>query len=593
MGLVLFLAIFVPGYLLYKGISEDIRGQEEDRARQQLFHVEWLLRTHAERNGNSEQLHPFIRDLGSSLDVRITLIGGTGRVIADSDVDAERVALLESHAFRPEIIEARNTGTGSSLRYSDTIAQKPLLLYVAMPVEGIPVLEEGFLRLAIPYSRLQARLDWLTANLTPVLLGSFLVLAMVIYLLVRSMGNAIRAMVETADAIGNGDYGKRIRVVPGKEFDQLAGSINSMAESIGQKIKTITAQKGQLEAVLNGIREGVAVIDEQCVIRDANSCLERIFSNVARIRGLRPLELTRNPGLQGSCEFVLAERQAGRFTPANLQLELMGERYYDVDIVPLQVRDVDLALVLVFHDISELKRLEKIRRDFVANVSHELRTPLTSIKGYAETLLSTDVTDKETRDSFLQIIIRNSDNMSSLVRDLLQLAKLESLRDDSNLTMANPREALQEAWRSCLGLAEERDVTLEDELPEETVPVNFHQDQLVQVFRNLLENALKYSPKGQPITVFHDRSNSQQVFGVMDRGPGVPPHEQERIFERFYRVEKHRNAKDLPGTGLGLAICRHIVRNHGGRIWVESPPKGERLGAVFFFSIPVDPRNRS
>jgi two-component system, OmpR family, phosphate regulon sensor histidine kinase PhoR len=443
MGIVLFLAIFVPGSLLYKGISEEIRTQERERARQQLFHVEWLLQTQSDTLADEEQLQRFIQALGSSLDARITLIEGTGRVLADSEVRHEQVAKLESHAFRPEIIEARNNGLGSSIRYSDTVEDRPLLLYIARPVAGLSVIEEGYLRLAIPYSRLQARLDWLTANLAPMLLVSFLVLGLVVYFVVRSMGNAIGTMVETADAIGSGNYEKRIRVVPGKEFDHLAGSINSMADSIAQKIRTITAQKGQLEAVLNGIREGVAVLDEQCVIRDANSFLERIFNNVVQIRGLRPLELARNPKLQSSCEYVLAERKAGRFTPANLQLELMGERFYDVDIVPLQVRDVGLALVMVFHDISELKRLEKIRRDFVANVSHELRTPLTSIKGYAETLLATDIADKQTRDSFLQIIIRNSNNMSGLVRDLLQLAKLESVRDESNLAVIEPREALQ------------------------------------------------------------------------------------------------------------------------------------------------------
>jgi two-component system, OmpR family, phosphate regulon sensor histidine kinase PhoR len=587
MGIVLLLAIFVPGWVLFDGISNEIRTQEGERARHQLQHVEWLLRAQSERITGLNELQQFIGPLGKSLDARITLIDGQGRVLADSEVKPELVGNLESHAFRPEIIEARNGGIGWSVRYSESIENKPLLLYIAKPVEQLPSLAQGYLRLAIPYSRVQARLEWLTTNLTPLLFVSFLVLGIVVFVLIRSMSNSIEAMAETADAIGHGNYGKRIRVVPGKEFEQLASSINSMAESIEQKIRTITAQKGQLEAVLNGIREGVAVLDEQCVIRDANKCLERIFPGVARVRGLRPLELVRNARLQSLCESVLAERSQGRFTPANLQLELMGERYYDVDIVPLQVRDVELALVMVFHDISELKRLEKIRRDFVANVSHELRTPLTSIKGYAETLLGTEIDDKQTRDSFLQTIIRNSNNMSNLVRDLLQLAKLESVRDDRKLEPTDPREAMQEAWKSCAGLALEREVQLDDKLPEDLPPLNFDHDQLIQVFRNLLENALKYSPKGGPITVFHYASDGESVFGVMDRGPGVPPSEQERIFERFYRVEKHRNAKDLPGTGLGLAICRHIIRNHGGRIWIESPPKGEKHGAVFFFSVPA------
>jgi two-component system, OmpR family, phosphate regulon sensor histidine kinase PhoR len=587
MSIVLLLAVFLPGYLLYKGVSEEVRTQETERARQQLLHVEWLLRTQADRLGSPEVLQRYIQSLGGSLDARITLIHAGGRVMADSSVSAEQLQALESHAFRPEIIDARSMGLGSSIRFSESVEHKPLLLYIAMPVEGIPGVEEGFLRMAVPYSRVQERLDLLTSKLAPLLVISLLVLGMIILVLVRSMSKSISGLVDTADAIGRGNYTKRIRVVPGREFENLAISINSMADAIEQKIKTITSQKGQLEAVLDGIREGVAVLDEHCVIRDANSYLRRIFSNVVELRGLRPLELTRNPRLQSSCEHVLAERSAGRLAPANIQLELKGERAYDVDIVPLQVRDVELALVLVFHDITEHKRLEKIRRDFVANVSHELRTPLTSIKGYAETLLGTELDDKETRDSFLQIIIRNSDTMSTLVRDLLQLARLESVREVGTLAEADPREALQEAWRTCSALAEDRGISLQDELPEEGGTVRFQKDQLVQVFRNLLENAIKYSPRGQPVRVFHHLSDDRQVFGVMDRGPGVPPAEQERIFERFYRVEKHRTARDLAGTGLGLAICRHIVRNHGGKIWVESPPKGERNGSVFFFSIPT------
>ncbi|MFP4315640.1 MAG: HAMP domain-containing sensor histidine kinase [Desulfovibrionales bacterium] len=586
MVFILVLAILTPGIYLYRTISAEIKDQELLRARNQLSHTVWLLHSQQETLDSRRQLHDYVHAIGTSMDLRVTLVTPKGEVIADSEVTWARLPELDNHAFRPEIVQAQTEPFGFSIRSSPTLETNPRLFYVAEQVETLPVLGSGILRVAIPYSRVQARLDSILSNLGFFLLPIFAVLLLVGVSLVRQLEHSIGVMIDTAEAIGKGNYRKRIRVAPGKEFVPLADSINHMAEGIENQFRTIVQQKGQLEAILNGIREGVAVLDERGVIRDVNQYLERIFSGINTIQGLRPLELTRNPELQQQCDFVLSERRQGRFVPASLQLEFPGEQFYDVDIVPLQVRDVDLALIMVFHDITELKRLEKIRRDFVANVSHELRTPLTSIKGYAETVKTSEM-DGGTRQSFLDIIIKNADNMNHLVRDLLQLAKLESAGMERHKEMVDPKSALSEAWKSCLGLADYRGIILDDQLPEEGIALRFHSEQLVQVFRNLLENAIKYSPPKEKITVFHAVDDQTLTIGVKDRGAGVPKGDQERIFERFYRVEKHRN-KEMPGTGLGLAISRHIIRNGGGRIWVESPPRGESRGSIFFFSLPMN-----
>ncbi|MFW6324082.1 MAG: HAMP domain-containing sensor histidine kinase [Desulfovibrionales bacterium] len=597
MGGVLFLAVFVPGWYLHHNISREIKLEEKARAGHELFHVEWLLSTAADDLDSPRQLQAFVTRIGRSLDSRVTLINNKGVVLADSEVPFASVPTMDNHGYRPEVVEAGRSETGSSIRYSDTLPDRPLLLYIAKQTELSPIMEDGFLRLAVPYSIVQARLNALSKDALFILLPSFLVLAFLGYLLVRHLDSGIQVMIDTAEAIGHGNHRKRIRVVPVKDFEPLAGSINSMADGIEEQIKTITRQKGQLEGVLNAIREGVAVLDENCIIRDVNPYLERIFPQVDDLRGLRPLELIRSPKLQKICEQVALERKEGRFAPADLQVELHGEKHYDVSIVPLQATDIDLALVMVFHDISEMKKLEAIRRDFVANVSHELRTPLTSIKGYAETLMASGDMDPKTRDSFFQIIIKNTNTMSALVRDLLQLAKLESSGEkDVRLQPVDPKKSLYDAWRSCQALAEEKDVHLEDFLPNDGPGLLVHPDQLTQVFRNLLENAIRYGPPSEAVTVFGSHADGMMTIGIKDRGRGIPDSEKGRIFERFYRIDQNRRHRDFSGTGLGLAICRHIIRNHGGNIWVESPPAGESRGSVFFFRLktngPVSRRKR-
>jgi two-component system phosphate regulon sensor histidine kinase PhoR len=241
---------------------------------------------------------------------------------------------------------------------------------------------------------------------------------------------------------------------------------------------------------------------------------------------------------------------------------------------------------VVFHDISELKRLEKVRRDFVANVSHELRTPLTSIKGYAETLLAEEEGVRGDGRSFLEIILKHANHMSKMVDDLLQLARLEARHETLEPGAVDAAEALQSAWKECAALAAAQNVHLENLLLEEGVTVRADSDQLAQVFRNLLENGIKHSPPGGSVRVSCTLGSETATFQVYDEGTGIPLQAQERIFERFYRVEKNRS--DHTGsTGLGLAICRHIIQNHGGRIWVESPPPEANKGSAFFFTLPL------
>jgi two-component system phosphate regulon sensor histidine kinase PhoR len=387
--------------------------------------------------------------------------------------------------------------------------------------------------------------------------------------------------------VRGGNHGYRVRVIPGREFSQLVDSFNRMTESIEAHIRTITDQKQQLEAILNGMREGVMVLDYRGRIQTTNRAMERIAPFVSKKIGRTPMEVIMNPELQAACEKVLSGTDNFAAQPYNLQISLERDRVYDINIVRLRDTQNRIGAILVFYDMGEIKRLEKIRQDFVANVSHELRTPLTSIKGYTETLLAEEQQDIGAMRPFLEVILKNANHMTKIVDDLLRLARLDARQQPMHIAPIDAAPVLLDAWEACAPLAEHRGVQLRNEMPEEGIQVSADADQLVQVFINLLENAIKYSPEGGKVAVSCSLKGGRATFGVNDEGPGIPKADQQRIFERFYRVERHRSIQ--PGSsGLGLAICRHIILNHGGRIWVESPPADKSAGSTFYFTLPAE-----
>jgi two-component system phosphate regulon sensor histidine kinase PhoR len=243
--------------------------------------------------------------------------------------------------------------------------------------------------------------------------------------------------------------------------------------------------------------------------------------------------------------------------------------------------------VVVFHDISELVRLEKVRQDFVANVSHELRTPLTSIKGYAETLMDKNFRASPDAESFIKTILKNANQMSNIVNDLLELTKQQQKHQEQlALGPVDAAESFANAWETCMPMANEKKIQVVNELPA-PLTVYAEPNSLTQVFRNLLDNAIRHSRENTTVTVFTIDKSDHFLFGIQDEGPGIAQRHQKRVFERFYRVDKERS-RASGGTGLGLAICRHAVRSMGGDIWVKSPPDGRSKGSVFYFTLNKD-----
>ncbi|MDR3566925.1 MAG: ATP-binding protein [Syntrophobacteraceae bacterium] len=409
--------------------------------------------------------------------------------------------------------------------------------------------------------------------------GFFLALVSLIFII--KTNHSVDILSKAADSIGQGKVRSLTQFYPGQYLYPLAKSIRDNAERVESYIQKITEQKSQLESILDGIEEGLLLLNSAGRIDSSNRAARNMFSSVPELKGRRPLEVIRSPELQAACNRVLANE----IHSFHSEVAMGTDRFYHVHIVRVEQSTREYGAILALHDISELKRLEKVRRDFVANASHELRTPLTSIKGYTEMLLS-DESDPDVRSSCLEVVLKNADNMIKIVNDLLQLARTEDYDNTTDKRPVRTGEVLSEAVKACAPLAEQRNVVIESNLSLEAPIVRADFDQLVQVFRNLMENALRYSPAGGKVEVFSVEKDSMVTIGVGDSGPGIPKKDQQRIFERFFRVERHRG-KEAGSTGLGLAICRHILRNHGGTIWVESPRKGMSSGSIFFFTLPA------
>lgn len=579
--LLLVIALLAPFWYFKHNLQQEILNEASQDARRHLQHIHWVL--HREQGLNTAlQLQNFVSELAQGLDLRITLINEQGLVLADSMLDFAQVPEMDDHSLRPEVEQAMSGLEGLSVRYSNTMQTD--FIYVAQEISELGIMNSsGVLRVALPYSHVQSRLQGFTAQQGYVLLCSLAFAFLLSWFLARQLSRTILNLSRAAAEMGQVNLQKRIDFYPAREFRPLVDSLNHMAQSIESHIQTISSQKQELEAILNGLQEGVMVLDDQCRIVSGNQAVQNIFQFHSSLLGKTPIEVVRSLELQETCESAARTPQE---QVRQLFLSLPGRKYFQVHIIPVHSKLAQPGrVVVVFHDISELKRLEQLRKDFVANVSHELRTPLTSIQGYAETLEYAAGLDQETLRSFAEIIHKNSRHMSRMVQDLLQLARLESQEDQLQLQKIDLKSALYSAWETCSVLARDKEIRLEEDFPEFQVMVWAEPDQLHRVLLNLLQNAIQYSPAKESIQVGIQQEKDGWVFAVRDKGPGVVAADQDRIFERFYRVREQEN--QVPqGSGLGLSISKHIINKMQGRIWMQSPAPNSDQGSVFYFSLP-------
>jgi two-component system phosphate regulon sensor histidine kinase PhoR len=474
-----------------------------------------------------------------------------GRVLADSEEDRQS---MENHSYRPEVSEALQGKTGKSIRFSST-ANKDTL-YVAVPIEKagniIAVLRTSLFLEDI--DRLLTKLYYQVAQISLVII---LIALLGAFLISNSVVRPIKNLISAARKVASGDFSVRVFLKNKDELGELAGSFNRMNEEMQKMFSEIGQQKEELNSIIHSLQEGLIVLDKQSRIIRANESFGKIIGN-QDLEGKHYWEAIRSPQL---AELL---KKAGSEIKSFVEEVPLGERFFICSVAPLEKGE---GIVVIFHDITEIKNAEKVKKDFVVNVSHELHTPLTAIKGYVETLLQEAPADSGKR--YIEIIQRNTERLINIVNDLLLLSGLEE-RTPLELEDIDLRNFIENVIRIFDQRLKDKQLSLVVDMKENLPPIKADRFKLEQVLVNLLDNAVKYTERGE-IVVSVDIRDKQARIQVRDTGIGIPRGAIPRIFERFYVVDKSRSRKS-GGTGLGLSIVKHIVLLHNGTIHIESTP---------------------
>ena len=574
----------IAGFLATRSLEEQELAQSNQTLEIRTNLIAFELRPLLPTLPATPHLQIMVRELSQRALARVTLIDDTGRVLADSAVQDRDLGTVENHRTRPEIEQAVATGFGTDLRASHTTGERTL--YRAIRLSGPAETSSPFyLRLGLPLTTLDLELAKLRRNLTLAFVSAFLIAVGLSIWLAGSLTKPLLDMAAVARQLAAGNHTVHIRTSARDEVGLLADTLNHMTDELKTRIEELSEDRSQLLAMLTSMVEGVMVLDYRGRVLQVNPALERMFGVTrTETRGRLFSEVFGHPELNSLVSTVLATR-AGQ--EDEIILAPSGRCLHIEASVAGGEQENEACAVLVFHDITELRRLEKIRKDFVANVSHELRTPLTSIKGYVEALLDGGKDDPDTSVRFLDIILKQSDRLNLILEDLLQLSKIESGQVQFKREPLHIGTVVERTIAMIKPLADKKQHQLIAQVSSDLPLVTGDQERLVQVLANLVDNAIKYTPEGGQITVAARRipaaksgTAAQQdgiELSVADTGIGIPEQDRPRVFERFYRVDKARS-RELGGTGLGLAIVKHIVEGHGGQVWVErNLPTGSRF----------------
>jgi two-component system phosphate regulon sensor histidine kinase PhoR len=512
----------------------------------------------------------FLLELGLKTSARITLVAPDGTVLGDSDEDREA---MDNHLMRPEIQATRDGEAGSAIRFSRTVNKD--MLYVAVTLDQEDP-HRGYIRLALPLSDLNLTISRVRYALLAGLMGVLAITLSLSLKLSGSLTKPLEQMSDVAKKIAGGELNSRVRHSRRDELGDLGWAINDMAESLEKKVCEISAARDRLDAILSTMVDGIFVFDTEGRAIMANPAAECMFGLTRQgWYGRHDLEIIRNVEMH---EKIESARHENRVFELEITLNFPHKKDVVVSIVPIKTNGLDSDGVLaVFHDITRQKKLEKMRSDFAANVTHELRTPLTTIRGFAETIHESAYEDAETSRRFARIIQREAERLGGLIEDILTLSKIESGKVETKFIPIKVEQLLPEVLKMFTGRTGNHHVEIK---AEEGLWVHADRALLGQALFNLLDNALKYTPSGGHIEMGAEKEGENVRLYVKDNGIGIPQEAQERIFERFYRVDRARSRRQ-GGTGLGLAIVKHIVEAHHGKLTLKSNEgKGTEVGIV-------------
>ncbi|MDX9745881.1 MAG: ATP-binding protein [Syntrophales bacterium] len=506
---------------------------------------------------------------------RITVIDPAGTVIGDSPGPA---AGFDNHLNRPEIQASRIQGRGVSIRYSATL--KVNMLYVALPLREGDQKITAYVRLARPLTDVEKAVETFRRSLLLTVLPVLALSILLAFLFVAKIILPVRKMAAFTERIYRGERRGALRIESHDEIGQLARNINQMVDVLEEKIAQEAEEKGILTAAFESMAEGLIVLDNYHRIERVNRVLSAMTGFPAEaMLNKTPLEAFRNAELHQALERFNQTRE-----PVLVEITLSQERIRVMEVSISAIRDLPYGIqktVLVFHDVTKLKQLEKTRVDFVANVSHEIKTPLTNIIGFVETLETGSVKDQETYRRFLATIRDNALRLNRLVNDLLTLSNIELGETTLHMEDVDPVEVLEGVMTIMAGTMKEKRLQFVRDIPENLPPIRGDRDRLSQIFINILDNAVKYTPEDGTLTLGASRMDGEVVIRISDTGIGIPKSEIPKLGERFYRVDKARS-RQLGGTGLGLSIVKHLMQAHGGRMIIDSTPgKGTTVSLYF------------
>jgi two-component system phosphate regulon sensor histidine kinase PhoR len=569
--IVLILAITAGYIYLLSHLKSYVENSVSNNVKRQLSLSKDLLESLSKDKVTQVDFQTSALRIGKVLDLRATIIAPDGKVLGDSDLTREQVAAVENHANRPEIKDAVAKGFGVSKRFSYTVKKE--MLYMAVPFS------EGIIRLSVPLHDIEV-LEAKIRRMAGVSVIGILVISLSLTLLVSVfISRPLSEMSAIAKAMARGDFTKKASIHTKDEIGDLAQSLNAMSDEIKDKIEKANSERAKLDLVLSSMFEGVIVTDETEKIILMNPSLRRLFLLDSNPEGKKPLEVVRNTAVEDMVEKIIEGKQ--QLATEEITVNTPEEKVLKVNGVPIMRNNRLEGAILVFHDITELRHLEKVRQDFVANVSHELRTPISSIKGYAETLLEGAIEDKDNAKEFISIIYQDANRLAALINDLLDLSKIESGKMKMNFAPLDPGLLIRRTVTVIENQAKAKSISIKLDIPAGLPKIKADETRFSQVMINLLDNAIKYSSEGGLVIVSTRVTDNVLQVDISDTGIGISEKDLPRIFERFYRVDKARS-RELGGTGLGLSIVKHIVQAHGGQVWVKSE-LGH--GSTFSFTI--------
>jgi two-component system, OmpR family, phosphate regulon sensor histidine kinase PhoR len=564
----------VAAYILFSGALERFSDRQTAKYLKEQAGLITRQTTAGFAARNIAELTRVAEELGLETSARLTLIFPDGTVAGDTDKTSSEMG---NHRNRPEIMEALSGRIGQSVRYSNTV--KKNMMYVAVPVAaGNEVL--GVVRTAMPVTKMDLVLDPVRHR---IFLGGCIILGFAVLLSLvvsRRISRPLERIKAGAKRFADGDFSFRLHTPGSSEISSLAETMNLMAGQLEERLHTVINEKNQREAVLSSMEEGVLAVDTEGQIISLNKAaaeffevlhpetapgrsMEEVFRNVklqkfigSVLKGCEPLE----------CELTVRHSET-------CELKVRGTNLFGM-------QGARIGAVVVFTDVSRLRRLENLRSDFVANVSHELKTPITSIKGFIETLLDGALNDPEEADRFLRIVAKHADRLNAIIGDLLALSRLEQGdKGEIELREADLSGLINSAVEVCAHRAAKKNIIITADCPE-NLSASVNPPLIEQALINLISNAVKYSAENKTVAVHAQEAPGGVIFSVEDNGYGIAPEHLERLFERFYRIDKGRSRQE-GGTGLGLAIVKHIAQAHGGTVSVKSDFGKGSLFSVF------------